>query len=76
MNMMKNKPGHLLPALRCFNVAAICALAVWHAYAFYLHQAIARESVMPGHELRLLPQLPQLPQLPEQTIPSDLRRTV
>ncbi|MFZ6642446.1 hypothetical protein ACO0LL_22165 [Undibacterium sp. TC4M20W] len=28
--------------LQCFNVAAICALAVWHAYAFYLHQAMSR----------------------------------
>ena len=27
---------------RCFNVAAICALAIWHGYAFYLNQAIAR----------------------------------
>ncbi len=27
---------------RCFNVATICALAIWHGYAFYLNQAIAR----------------------------------
>jgi hypothetical protein len=30
----------LLSALRCFNVAAICALAVWHGYQFYLQQAV------------------------------------
>ena len=28
---------------RCVNVAAICALAVWHGYAFFLHQAIERQ---------------------------------
>lgn len=27
---------------RSFNVAAICALAIWHGYTFYLNQAIAR----------------------------------
>ncbi|MFZ6870510.1 hypothetical protein ACO0LF_00395 [Undibacterium sp. Di27W] len=44
--------------LQCFNLAAICALSVWHAYAFYLQQAItyeARPHVMewqplPGHQ--------------------------
>jgi hypothetical protein len=30
----------LMSILRCFNVAAICALAVWHGYGFFLHQAI------------------------------------
>ncbi len=57
-------------ALRSFNVAAICALAVWYAYAFYLHHAISRESVSPAHELRLLPELP------EQATPLDFRKTV
>jgi hypothetical protein len=31
----------MLPAIhliRCFNVAAITALAVWHGYAFHLKQ--------------------------------------
>lgn len=70
MNMTKFKLDNLMPALRSFNVAAICALAVWHAYAFYLHQAISRESISPAHELRLLPELP------EQASPSDFRKTV
>lgn len=33
----------LMSIFRCFNVAAICALAVWHGYAFFLHQAIERQ---------------------------------
>ncbi|MFZ6742053.1 hypothetical protein ACO0LC_02395 [Undibacterium sp. JH2W] len=33
-----------LKMLQCFNLAAICALSVWHAYAFYLHQAITHEA--------------------------------
>lgn len=29
--------------MQCFNIAAICALAVWHAYAFYVHRLTAQE---------------------------------
>ncbi|ANJ72425.1 hypothetical protein A9Y76_08050 [Ralstonia insidiosa] len=32
--------------MRCFNVAAITALAVWHGYAFYTTRSL---SVMPLH---------------------------
>jgi hypothetical protein len=32
---MKTKPIPFLSVLRCFNVAAICALGVWHGYLFY-----------------------------------------
>ncbi|MDO8178034.1 MAG: hypothetical protein Q7T62_07290 [Undibacterium sp.] len=38
---------------RCFNVAAICALAIWHGYAFYLNQAIARSPASQTIELKL-----------------------
>ena len=38
---------------RCFNVAAICALAIWHGYAFYLNQAIARIPKGPSIEFKL-----------------------
>lgn len=42
--MQTNKFDYALAisVTRCFNVAAICALAIWHGYAFYLNQAIAR----------------------------------
>lgn len=36
--------------VRCFNVAAICALGIWHGYAFFLNQAIART---PGQQIEL-----------------------
>ena len=49
-----------MSVVRCFNVAAICALAVWHGYAFYLNQAIARipqaqikDGYKPGNGLNL-----------------------
>lgn len=29
-------------AIRCFNVAAITALGVWHGYAFYASHAYSR----------------------------------
>ena len=32
--------GFLMSAIRCFNVAAICALAVWHGYVFQLNRAL------------------------------------
>lgn len=37
---------------RCFNVAAICALGVWHGYAFYVHQAMQKLPQTPDIELR------------------------
>ncbi|CAN5904587.1 hypothetical protein BH11PSE12_BH11PSE12_23950 [soil metagenome] len=36
---------------RCFNVAAICALGVWHGYAFYVHQARQKPPQTPAIEL-------------------------
>ncbi|NDI84398.1 hypothetical protein [Undibacterium crateris] len=34
MSASLKKSEVCLLALRCFNVAAICALGVWHAYVF------------------------------------------
>jgi len=41
--------------LQCFNIAAICALAVWHAYAFYLQGAMTRAAKPAVIELLPLP---------------------
>ncbi|MFZ6748985.1 hypothetical protein [Undibacterium sp. Ren11W] len=49
---MHSSPRALIvPIMRCFNVAAICALAVWHGYAFQVNQAIAH--VPQSHVLEL-----------------------
>ncbi|MES2037719.1 MAG: hypothetical protein V4495_07775 [Pseudomonadota bacterium] len=47
--------GSVMKLLQCFNLAAICALAVWHAYAFYLHQAMSREARPAVIEFQFLP---------------------
>ena len=47
--------GSVMKLLQCFNIAAICALAVWHAYAFYLHQAMSREARPAVIEFQFLP---------------------
>ena len=45
--------GKLWSMLHCFNVAAICSLAIWHAYAFYLNKAVSHDAR--PHQLELLP---------------------
>lgn len=47
--------GSFMKLMQCFNIAAICALAVWHAYAFYLHQAMSREARPAVIEFQFLP---------------------
>ncbi|MCH8619789.1 hypothetical protein [Undibacterium sp. TS12] len=52
--MSENKiPVKWTSLLHCFNIAAICSLAVWHAYAFYLNNAVA-DTARP-HQIELLP---------------------
>ncbi|MFZ6844404.1 hypothetical protein [Undibacterium sp. RuTC16W] len=46
-----------LSALRCFNVAAICALGIWHAYAFYLSQSLRHSPPSPVIEFQLIKQV-------------------
>lgn len=41
--------------VHCFNVAAICSLAVWNAYAFYLSQAQKTPSIHQAFEWQLVP---------------------
>lgn len=45
-----------LSTLRCFNVAAICALGIWHAYAFYLSQSLRHSPPSPVIEFQLMNQ--------------------
>ena len=51
---MKSNLSMFFSTMRCFNVAAIVALAIWHAYAFYLNQAIQRTPPTPVIELKLI----------------------
>ena len=51
----KNKLSTIFAAIRCFNVAAICALAIWNLYAFYLYQAIQQAPSLQPLEMQLLP---------------------
>lgn len=44
-----------LRLVRCLNVAAITALAVWHGYVFYLNQAIKHVPRSPVIEFQLVP---------------------
>lgn len=41
-NKLSRRITMAMHIVRCFNVAAICALGIWHGYAFFLHQAMAR----------------------------------
>ena len=44
MNLGSNATFILaIKVFRCFNVAAICALGIWHGYAFYAHQSEQRQ---------------------------------
>ncbi|MFZ6863769.1 hypothetical protein ACO0K7_14145 [Undibacterium sp. Ji67W] len=47
MNAQRSKfsinAGICFSVLRSFNVAAMCALAVWHGYVFHLNQALLEE---------------------------------
>jgi uncharacterized membrane protein YpjA len=36
--------GFFLRILRCFNVAAICALSIWYGYVFYANQTQTTEA--------------------------------
>lgn len=51
---MKSNLSMFFSTMRCFNVAAIVALAIWHGYAFYLNQAIQRTPPTPVIELKLI----------------------
>ncbi|MFZ6799544.1 hypothetical protein [Undibacterium sp. Di24W] len=53
---MKFNLSMFFQALRCFNVAAITALAIWHGYIFYLNQAIKRTPPAPAIELKSVDQ--------------------
>jgi len=50
---MKSNLSMFFSTVRCFNVAAIVALAMWHGYVFYLNQAIQRTPTSPVIELKL-----------------------
>ncbi|WP_232063358.1 hypothetical protein [Undibacterium sp. KW1] len=51
----KNKLSMIFAAFRCLNVAAICALAVWNSYAFYLNQAMQQAPSLQPVEMQLVP---------------------
>jgi hypothetical protein len=52
---MHSSPRALIVSvMRCFNVAAICALAVWRGYAFQVNQAITRAPQSQVLELQLI----------------------
>ncbi|MBC3872110.1 hypothetical protein H8K55_00805 [Undibacterium sp. LX15W] len=53
---MKFNLSMFFSTLRCFNVAAIVALATWHGYVFYLNQAIKGTPPTPVIELKLMSQ--------------------
>ncbi|MBR7801391.1 hypothetical protein [Undibacterium fentianense] len=50
---MKSNLSMFFSTMRCFNVAAMVALAIWHGYVFYLNQAISRTPPSPVIELKL-----------------------
>ncbi|GGX17370.1 hypothetical protein [Undibacterium macrobrachii] len=50
---MKSNLSMFFSTVRCFNVAAIVALAIWHGYVFYLNEAIQRTPTSPVIELKL-----------------------
>ncbi|MFZ6653737.1 hypothetical protein [Undibacterium sp. TJN19] len=43
-----NTASLLVRVFRSFNVAAICALGVWHAYVFYLNQHVQTRQTRPA----------------------------
>jgi hypothetical protein len=43
-----NTTSLLVQVFRSFNVAAICALGVWHAYGFYLNQPLNMLQSLPA----------------------------
>ncbi|MBC3935307.1 hypothetical protein [Undibacterium rugosum] len=45
MSASLKKSEVCLLALRCFNVAAICALGVWHAYALMSVSKAAQQGI-------------------------------
>ncbi len=53
MQTGKNKYAIAVDLMRCFNVAAICSLAIWHGYAFYLEQALRQSPKPPAIEFKL-----------------------
>jgi len=55
MQEEKNKLSTIFAVIRCFNVAAICALAIWNSYAFYLNQAVQRAPSLQQVEMQLVP---------------------
>jgi len=54
MSASLKKSEVCLLALRCFNVAAMCALGVWHGYAF-MSTAKATQQGIHLERLKLIP---------------------
>jgi hypothetical protein len=52
MHTGKKNYSMALSLMHCFNVVAICSLAIWHAYAFYLDQAIKPGPTSPAIEFQ------------------------
>lgn len=55
MHGNKRTLSMFISVVRCFNVAAICSLAVWNAYAFYLNQTQKMPSIHQEFEWQLIP---------------------
>lgn len=54
MQVEKSKLVATFAIVRSFNVAAICALAIWNAYAFYLNQAMQQTPGLRPVELQFV----------------------